>query len=399
MAAALASAAALWFTVAPRGKTVDVVTVRQGPLAQSIVATGRIAGPARVEIGAQASGIAAEVPVREGDTVAAGALLVRLKDDDARAAVVQARATLDAARERLRQVESAGRSGARAQRLQAESNLRVAAAEAERAERLVQDGFYSQSRADDAARTLTNARAAHEAAQAQDAAYRPDGAETLAARANMAAAQAALDAAHARLAQLHLTAPAEARVLFRRVEPGDAVSAGKGLITLDTAGALRVICQIDEKNLRHLALGQAARVSADAYPGQPFDARVQYIGPAVDTQRGTVEVRLAVPQAPAFLRADMTASVDIAVGQRAEALAVPADAVRDAERGSPWVLVLREGKAERQAVTLGLRGVGMLEVTGGLRPGDRVITALTGVSAGDRVRAAETTPAAETGAR
>lgn len=68
------------------------------------------------------------------------------------------------------------------------------------------------------------------------------------------------------------------------------------------AGSIRIDAGIDEKHLHMLVLGMAARAVVDAYPAQPFDAQLSYIGPAVDPQRGTVEVRLALPQPLAFRR-------------------------------------------------------------------------------------------------
>jgi HlyD family secretion protein len=100
-----------------------------------------------------------------------------------------------------------------------------------------------------------------------------------------------------------------------------------------------------------------------------------------------VEVKLRVPQPPAYLRQDMTVSADIEVGRSAGALTVPARAVHDAAGGAPWVLRLNGGHAERRAVTLGLRGNGVAEILSGLADGDTVVLAGNAeVAAGDRVR-------------
>ncbi|HEY8049375.1 MAG TPA: efflux RND transporter periplasmic adaptor subunit, partial [Ramlibacter sp.] len=121
-------------------------------------------------------------------------------------------------------------------------------------------------------------------------------------------------------------------------------------------------------------LGQDALASADAYADQRFAARVVYINPGVDAQRGSVEVKLAVPQPPAYLKQDMTISVDIEVARRTAALLVPTEAVRDIDSRSPWVLKIDGGRARRQAVAIGLRSRGWCEITGGLNAGERVVT-------------------------
>jgi HlyD family secretion protein len=94
-----------------------------------------------------------------------------------------------------------------------------------------------------------------------------------------------------------------------------------------------------------------------------------------------------LPAAPAHLRPDMTVSVNVEVGRRADALVVPAESIRDAAT-APWVLRVVDGRAERRPVRVGLRGEGMIEVVDGLAPGDAVVLPAAGaVEVGARVRA------------
>ncbi|RTL37390.1 MAG: efflux RND transporter periplasmic adaptor subunit, partial [Rhodocyclaceae bacterium] len=86
---------------------------------------------------------------------------------------------------------------------------------------------------------------------------------------------------------------------------------------------------------------------ADAYPARPFDATLYYLAPAVDPQRGTVEIRFRVPAPPDFLRPDMTVSVETITGRRDATLVLPSEAVRDLDGGKPWVLIARDGVAVR----------------------------------------------------
>jgi HlyD family secretion protein len=114
----------------------------------------------------------------------------------------------------------------------------------------------------------------------------------------------------------------------------------------------------------------------------------------VNAQTGAVQVKLDVPEPPAFLRQDMTLSVDIEIARRTQAMAVALDAVHEAETATPWVLVVDEGRARRRAVRLGLRGAGFAEVLEGLQAGERVILAAeTAVREGARVRIAAPAPA------
>ena len=168
-------------------------------------------------------------------------------------------------------------------------------------------------------------------------------------------ARAARDAAAAKLAQTRIVAPADGTILDRSVEPGDIVQPGKRLMTLAVDGPTRLTALVDEKNLSLLRIGQAAIAAADAFPDSRFTATLEYLSPGIDVQRGTVEAKFSVASPPAFLRSDMTVAIDIGVADKQNALVVPAGAVRDAGLPEPWVLVLRDGRAERRAVKLGAR--------------------------------------------
>ena len=152
---------------------------------------------------------------------------------------------------------------------------------------------------------------------------------------------------------------------------------------------MQLVLQIDEKNLKWLHAGQNALASADAFAEQKFAAQVAFINPAVDPQRGAIEVRLDVTDAVVQLRQDMTVSVDIEVARKPQALHIPLAALHDANQTAPWVLLLRDGRALRHAVVPGLQAQGREEIVSGLQAGDRLVpVAQSAVHEGDRIRQA-----------
>lgn len=372
--------------VSGRGTPVQVMPVVRTGIVQSVVATGRINAPARMDIGAEVSGTVLEVRVREGDRVKAGALLLRLSDDEVRAGLQQARAALLEAHGRATQQATVATPVAMQAVVQAQAAFTAAEREHQRASELVAQGFFSRQKLDDARRALDTARSALASARVQAQANQPSGVERMLAASRVDQAAAAVEVAAARLARLSISSPVDAMVLTRNVEPGSMAQPGRVLLTLAAQGGLRIDADVDEKNLRLLTPGMPARAVADAYPGQSFEARLTYIAPAVDPQRGTVEVRLAVPNPPVFLRPDMTVSVELVGGMKKDALVLPSAAVRDADRETPWVLALQDGRAVRVPVTLGLRGVGAIELVAGLNEGDEAIPQTEKAVAGDRVR-------------
>ena len=227
--------------------------------------------------------------------------------------------------------------------------LVAAQAELQRTLDLVAKGFLSAARLDEVRRAVAVAQAQLDGARAQSAANAEPGTDVVQAQAQLALASASRAAAEARLGEAVLTAPADARVLSRLVEPGQIVQPGRALLGLALAGPLQLVAQVDERYLEQLQPGQAASVLADAFPTQRFTARVLSIAPLVDAQRGAIEVKFSLPQPPpAFLREDMTLSVEVETARREQALVVPAEALRGDESDRPQRLA-RARRARRGA--------------------------------------------------
>ncbi len=238
----------------------------------------------------------------------------------------------------------------------AEVAYRKAELDYRRTERLVAAGAASTEQLDLANQVLAAARSQRDIATAQNDATGGAGSERRGSEASLAQAQAAVALARARLANTRIVAPGPGRVLTRAVEPGDALQSGRVVLTLALDGTTQLVAVPDEKDVARLREGQPATASAEAFPDQTFAARVVYVAPAIDPDQGTVEIRLDVDSVPAYLRPDMTVSVQVETARRSNALAIPSSAIRDLMTPAPWVLVVRGGRAVRLPVTLGIRG-------------------------------------------
>ncbi len=380
--------AAFTGVMALRGPQVDALLVQSAPLVRTLQFSARVATLSRVDVGSTVTGRVAQVQVTEGAQVRRGDVLVQLESDELAAALAQAVAAERQAQSRLVGLRSSGRSAAQAARAQANATLQAASASLVRVQQLVAQGFYSAAQLDEAQRAVDVAQAQQLSAQAQVQANADAGTDVVQAQAQLALARAATVAAQARLAQATLVAPADARVLVRDVEPGQIVQPGKALLSLALAGPTQLVAQVDERFLDQLLPGQKASVVADAFAGQRFAARVLTIAPSVDAQRGAIEVKFELEQqAPAFLREDMTLSVEVETARRERTLVLPQAALRGPVEGDQaTVLVLQEGRAQARPVRLGLRTLDAVEVLDGLVEGDTVLRG-GAVQAGDRVRA------------
>ncbi|WP_332749165.1 efflux RND transporter periplasmic adaptor subunit [Hydrogenophaga sp.] len=378
---------AFWAGWLWRHPKVDAVELRSAPLVRSLQFSARVATLSRVEIGSTITGRVQAVLVEEGANVRRGDVLLRLESDELAAAFTQAEAAERQASARLAGLRSTGRTAAQAALAQTEATVRAAQAELKRTEQLVAQGFVSASRLDEVRRALEVAQAQQTSARAQTRANEETGSDLVQAQAQLAVAQATTQAAQARMAQATLVAPADAQVLLREVEPGQIVQPGKALLELALAGPTQISAQVDERFLEQLQPGQSARVVADAFAEQPLAARVLSIAPSVDAQRGAIEVKLALDApAPAFLREDMTVSVEVETARRERALVLPLAALRNSlPDGSATVMVSSEGHARARSVKLGLRTLDAAEVVDGLAEGELVLMGGT-PQADDRVR-------------
>jgi HlyD family secretion protein len=353
-----------------QGASLQGYVVADSPLVQRVVAAGRVTNEARVQISAEATGLVIKRLVSEGEHVDKGQVLFELRADEILAQLSSAQAELS----NLNEVQ---RPQAQADVLLARIKLEQATRERKRRETLlaaellnIEAVEQARNQEEFAATELKNAELALSAVQ-------PQGAEARKLKAQVVALQA-------QLAKATVKSPADGQVLTRHFEEGDVVQPNDILMTMALDGAIEVRAPMDERNLPQLALGQSAQIIADAYPTQPFPASVSYLAPAVDPQRGTIEVRLLLDEPPEFLRQDMTVSVTVESARKANAIVVPNEALFaiEGDRARVWRVI--SGKTQAQDVVLGLRGLTQSEIVTGLHVNDRVLTEFDRTMVSDR---------------
>ena len=365
-----------------QGPKVESYSIISMPLVQTLVATGKVVTVSRTDISSEITGVVLKRLVQEGDQVAKGDLLLVLGSDDISAQVRQAQAALTELATSTRPQAAVDLENAKVQLTQARGNV-------ERRRELAAISAISAEEMAQAEQAESQARNNLESARLKAAALAPGAIEEVVLRERLKALQA-------QLAKTEVRSEVAGTVLTRNVEIGELVQPGRTLFTIALDGNTEIRVPLDERNLSRLALQQNAMAITDAYPDKSFPASINFIAPSIDPQRGTVEVRLAVDPVPDFLRQDMTVSVNIETGRRAQALTIPNDAlgsfqsmqnVQGVQEDKAIVLLLRDGKIQRQEVTLGLRGLAKSEVIAGLSVGDQVLAdAAMPLADGTRVR-------------
>jgi RND family efflux transporter MFP subunit len=226
-------------------------------------------------------------------------------------------------------------------------------------------------------------------------------------RSDLAAERVRLGAVAGSLASVvedsFVRSPLDGVVLRRRVEGGEAVSQGQALFTVGDTARLLLEVKIDEADIGQVRVGQAVAINLYAWPARVFQGTVAEIYPDAERETKTFLARVRMADPPHGLRSGMSAEVNIVTAEKADALLVPAAAVlgmREAGpdrpcrkaggagtcfEGTAWMV--RDGRAARREVTLGLRDVRQVEILAGLDAGEQVVVlGGKGLREGKRVR-------------
>lgn len=368
-----------------RGPVVPGLAVEFMPLELRIVASGEVRYQSLAHIGSEMTGTVMARHVREGDRVNKGDLLIELHPEELQSRLAQAQTQL----QRLQEIS---RPQAQMALVEARDNLRQASREARRREALASKGAISTEQVEQAQRVELNARTTFIHAQLVAESLEANGTEEQ-------LLQQRIQSAEAELAKTRLYAPFAGRVQTRNVEPGDLVQPGKVLLEIArstdpnrdgmTSGGLEVVVALDEKNFAPVQLKQSVQLIADAWPDQTVPGVVSFIAPAVDSERGTIDVHISLladdsDKGNVFLQG-MTVSANIIAAERASALVVPNDYIQFESSGETRVLRWQNGEVNAVKVELGLRNMTHSEIASGLAEGD-VVVQTDALSDGQRAR-------------
>ncbi|WP_147040470.1 efflux RND transporter periplasmic adaptor subunit [Skermanella aerolata] len=185
-------------------------------------------------------------------------------------------------------------------------------------------------------------------------------------------ADAAARAARARLQDLVVTAPFAGQTGLRRVSPGALVSNGTAITTLDDIRTVKLDFRVPEAALGSLRQGLGVSAKSPAYPTETFTGIVSAIDTRVDPVTRAVEVVAVLPNADLRLKPGMFMNVGLTLSTKGDAVLIAEEAlVPLGER--QFVFVVADGRAQRRAITIGLRQAGMVQVRDGVKPGEIVV--------------------------
>jgi membrane fusion protein (multidrug efflux system) len=193
------------------------------------------------------------------------------------------------------------------------------------------------------------------------------------ASADMKEKKAALDEASVTDAKMKLVAPFDGMVGQRKVNVGDYINPGQGVVTLTDTEHLRVEYNLPEKYLSAVQIGQTVKITTAAYPGKTFTGTITYISPTINPENRTIAVYAALAENHDRLASGLFVDVTQTLSQAKQALVVPARSLVPVLNGNQVYKVV-DGKAVSVDVQIGTRTENTVEITHGLQAGDHVVT-------------------------
>lgn len=290
----------------------EVAVARRDTVVDALDATGQIEAIQAIELRPDIEGRVVQIPATEGTEVEAGAVLVRIDDQELKAQVARAEADRDLARQALARTKDL-----LAQKASSASDLEKAEATAR-------------------------------------------------------STQAELDLLALRLARTTVRAPFAGVVGQRYVSLGDYVTTSSRLMALQTVSPQRVAFTVPEKFASRLRRGQKVTFRVAALTGQEFTGTVDFVDPVVQLPARTILIKALVPNGRRQLQAGMFAEAKLATDVRPNAVIIPEDALVPLQ-GAFYVWAVVDGKAARRQVGIGVRSPGFVEIRSGVEAGEQVV--------------------------
>ena len=347
---ASAIALASWYFTRPKPLEVELATIATGHVEATIVNTraGTIKSCQRSNLAPITGGQIAKIRVKEGDHVQKGQILLELWNQDLQAQRELAQRQLTMAQERRRETCILAENARR---------------ESVRAQQLVEQGFVSSQRAEDA-----------------DANARSRQASCDAAISDIKRAEAQIRVSQAGIDRTVITAPFSGIIAHISGELGEFTTPSPpGIPTPPTIDliddtCLYVTAPMDEVDAPKIKVGQEARITLDAMPEKNFPGRIRRIAPYVteiEKQARTVDIEVEFQQIPAdTLLVGYSADVEVVLERKDNVLRIPTQAIR--QNNKVWV-VDAENRLTEQPLETGLSNWSFTEIRSGLKAGDRVL--------------------------
>jgi len=311
-------------------RTGELATVEPKSLPRWLPVSGTMQPVNQATVKAKVSGDVRQITVREGDSVQAGQMLVRVDTADLDARVLERQGQLLSARAQLALAEKTNAMN----------------------QKLLKQNFISQNASD-------NAESSYEVAKG-----------------NLQASEAQLRVAQNALRDSVATAPLSGIVSKRHVQPGEKVAFDSPLVTVVDLRSMELQALVPSADIPELKPGMTVDLTVDGFADRKFTGRIERINPSTEAGTRAILVFVGIPNPALALRGGMFATGRIALAAGAPVATLPATAVRT-EAGQTFVWTIQDGKLAKRTILIGRRDddEGRVELKTTLPPNAKVLAA------------------------
>ena len=367
-----------WFGDDQELVSVETQKVTAATLTQKVSATGKIQPELEIKLSSEVSGEIIELPIKEGQTVKKGDLLVRINPDIYQSGLNRVLASLETVRASQQQSEASYK--------EAEENYK-------RNKLLFDKGVISKAEWDKIVSAYEMAKAARESA-----------------RYNVQSAMASVSEAQDNLKKTQIYSPSDGTISKLSVELGERVvgtiqMTGTEIMRVANLGSMEVEVDVNENDIVKVNNGAEVNVEVDAYPKHTFKGTVTNIANTANAtasadQVTNFKVKIHIEESSytdlvkdkkegySPFRPGMTATVDILTQTKKDIVVVPISAIivkkkseidektpkEEADKRQEAVFVYKDGKAELRAVTTGIQDNVNIEILSGVAKDEEIIT-------------------------
>ena len=286
----------------------DLTHVALKPLARWLPVSGALQPVNQATVKAKVSGDVRHIAVREGETVKAGQVLVRIDTADLEARLVEKIGALESARAQLAMAEKTRTSN----------------------QALLKQNFISQNAYDNSESSLSVTQGSVKSAEAQ------------------------VQLARNALRDAIVTSPLAGIVAKRHVQPGEKVAFDSPLVTVVDLKDMELQAVVPAVDVPELVIGMPVDLAIDGFGERRFSGRIERINPATEAGTRAILVYVGIPNADRSLRGGMFATGRIALAADAPAPTLPQTAIRT-EAGQTFIWSIDNGKLVRRIVVIGRR--------------------------------------------
>lgn len=321
---------------------VEMAEARPHVFTSSLDILGELAPQASVDVMSRIGGRLKELRVERGDAVSRGQLLAVVDDEDLEQQIIRAEATISVARASVQREQAAT------------ENLQL---QVRRYQRLYEENLIAVQELEDLQSRL-----------------RVSQAQVMLTQAQVDQAEASLRELRVQQEQTRIYSPLDGLVAVRYLDPGALVNASLPIVNVIDLSRVKTVVPVPEVDLRRISPGLGGEVRVDAYPDQVYRGVVTRISPLLNPATRTGDIEIEIQNPSGVLKPGMFARVALRADTSRSALAIPRSALLTRGEQKGVYLLSEDLRTRFQLIEIGRIQGDMVEVTGGLEEGTRVVT-------------------------